>query len=114
MRISDWSSDVCSSDLIRWISVSDPPIAAWTPLETDGRMGRCLFGRATEELWDIHDRMLVILHPDERETWLLAPSDEAMRRYPAEQLVVDRTDESWFKRKSTEPERSEEHTSELQ
>src|SRR3546814_20368176 len=45
--------------------------------------------RATVELWDIHDRMPVILHPDEHETWLLAPSDEAMRRYPAEQLVVD-------------------------
>src|SRR3546814_16084254 len=45
--------------------------------------------RATVELWDIHDRMPVILHPDEHETWLLAPSDEAMRRYPAEQLVID-------------------------
>src|SRR3546814_15937115 len=32
--------------------------------------------RATVELWDIHDRMPVILHPDEHETWLLAPSDE--------------------------------------
>src|SRR3546814_10187015 len=45
--------------------------------------------RATVELWDIHDRMTVILHPDEHETWLLATSEEAMRRYPAEQLVVD-------------------------
>src|SRR3546814_16259537 len=45
--------------------------------------------RATVELWDIHDRMPVILHPDEHETWLLAPSDEAMRTYPTEQLVVD-------------------------
>lgn len=62
---------------------------------------------ATEELWDIHHRMPVILHPDDHETWLRAPADEAValvRRYPAGRLVVDRTDEAWFKRKSTEPE----------
>lgn len=41
---------------------------------------------ATEALWDIHHRMPVILHPDEHETWLRAPADEAMalvRKYPA-------------------------------
>lgn len=61
----------------------------------------------TEELWDIHDRMPVILHPDEHETWLRALADEAMAavpKYPATPLVVDRTDEPWFERKSIEKE----------
>ena len=52
--------------------------------------------------------MPVILHPDEHETWLRAPADEAMalvQKYPADLLVVDRRDEHWSKRKSSEPER---------
>src|SRR3546814_4288315 len=39
MRISDWSSDVCSSDLLAWQSgVHRPPDAAADPA---GRGGRC-------------------------------------------------------------------------
>src|SRR3546814_907436 len=94
-----------------WISVSDQPIAAWVGLwKPTVEWGDAYSGvmvDATEELWDIHDRMPVILHPDEHETWLRAPADEAMalvRKYSAERLVVDRTDEPWFKRKSTKPE----------
>src|SRR3546814_13298135 len=26
MRISDWSSDVCSSDLVSWLALSRPPV----------------------------------------------------------------------------------------
>lgn len=56
---------------------------------------------ATEELWDIHDRMPVILHPDDHEAWLNAPAEEAMalvRKYPADRLTVERTANPWFKR----------------
>src|SRR3546814_12471483 len=35
MRISDWSSDVCSSDL-RWVPHGHPPVSAWTVLEDTG------------------------------------------------------------------------------
>lgn len=55
---------------------------------------------ATEELWDIHDRMPVILHPDEHEAWLRAPAEEAMalvKKYPA--------DKPWFKAKAKPVER---------
>src|SRR3546814_13947095 len=31
MRISDWSSDVCSSDLLRHADVLHPPVASWVP-----------------------------------------------------------------------------------
>src|SRR3546814_10222907 len=75
MRISDWSSDVCSSDLPKgkmtrtWISVEDQPTAAWAGLwRPSDEWGDCYTGvmvYATEELFDIHDRMPVILHPDE-------------------------------------------------
>lgn len=89
-----------------WISVEDQPLAAWAGLwrPTD-EWGDCFTGvmvDATEELFDIHDRMPVILHPDEHEAWLRAPAEDAMalvRKYPAGRLVVDRTDEPWFKRK---------------
>src|SRR3546814_4247615 len=54
MRISDWSSDVCSSDLHAWVNCPDEGALA------------------------------------------------LVRKYPAGRLVVDRTEESWFKRKSNE------------
>lgn len=62
---------------------------------------------ATEELWDIHDRMPVILHPDEHDAWPNAPAEGAMalvRKYPAGRLVVERTAEPWFRKKAAAPE----------
>ena len=90
-----------------WISVADQPTAAWAGLwrPTD-EWGDAYTGAmvdATEELFDIHDRMPVILHPDAHETWLRADADEAMKlvtQYPADRLTVERTDEPWFKRKN--------------
>lgn len=58
---------------------------------------------ATEELWDIHDRMPVILHPDDHDAWLNAPAEEAMalvRKYPADRLTVERTLDPWFKKQN--------------
>lgn len=92
-----------------WISVADQPLAAWAglwkPTDEWGDAYSGVMVDATEELWDIHDRMPVILHPDEHDAWLRAPADEAMtlvRKYPADRLVVDRTSEPWKKAKSVE------------
>ena len=89
-----------------WISVADQPLAAWAglwrPTDEWGDSYTGVMVDATEELWEIHDRMPVILHPDEHEAWLHAPAEEAMallRKYPAGRLEVERTDEPWFKRK---------------
>lgn len=94
-----------------WISVADQPIATWAGLwKPTVEWGDAYSGvmvDATEELWDIHDRMPVILHPDEHDAWLRAPAEEAMklvRKYPADRLTVDRTAEPWTRRspKTTE------------
>jgi putative SOS response-associated peptidase YedK len=90
-----------------WISVEDQPTAAWAGLwRPSDEWGDCYTGvmvDATEELFDIHDRMPVILHPDEHNAWLNAPAEDAIalvRKYPAGRLAVDRTDEPWFKPKT--------------
>lgn len=88
-----------------WIRVADQPLAAWAGLwrPTD-EWGECYTGvmvDATAELFDIHDRMPVILRPDEHDAWLHAPADEAMtlvRQYPAALLEVERTSDPWSAR----------------
>lgn len=89
-----------------WISVADQPLAAWAglwrPTDEWGSAYTGVMVDATEELFDIHDRMPVILHSDEHEAWLHAPAEEALgllRKYPAGRLAVHRTDEPWFKKK---------------
>ena len=91
-----------------WISVTDQPIAAWAglwrPTDEWGDAYTGVMVDATEELFDIHDRMSVILHPDEHDAWLNAPAEDAIalvRKYPAGRLVVDRTEVPWFKRRET-------------
>ncbi|HEV7340178.1 MAG TPA: SOS response-associated peptidase family protein [Sphingopyxis sp.] len=89
-----------------WISVEDQPIAAWAALwRPTVEWGDAYTGvmvDATEELFHIHDRMPVILHPEAHEAWLRADAQEAMAlvtQYPANQLAVERTSEPWFARK---------------
>ena len=90
-----------------WISVTDQPLAAWAGLwrPTD-EWGDCYTGvmvDATEELFHIHDRMPVILHPEDHDAWLYAPAEEAMAlvaKYPADRLAVERTEVPWFSRKA--------------
>jgi len=90
-----------------WISVADQPIAAWAglwrPTDEWGDAYSGVMVDATAELWDIHDRMPVILHPDEHDTWLRAPAEEAMvlvRKYPADRLAVDRSVDPWFAKRT--------------
>ena len=89
-----------------WISVADQPLAAcaglWRPTDEWGNCHTMVMVDATEELWDIHDRMPVILRPEDHDAWLHAPAEEAMAlvaQYPAAQLQVRRTDEPWSTRK---------------
>lgn len=59
---------------------------------------------ATPELMHIHDRMPVILEPDDHDLWLRASADEAfalLRPYAASRLAIDRTGEPWFSRRKS-------------
>src|SRR3546814_6877271 len=85
-----------------WISVEDQPTAAWAGLwRPSDEWGDCYTGvmvDATEELFDIHDRMPVILHHDEN-AWVNCPDEDALalvRKSPEGKRVVDRTEESWL------------------
>src|SRR3546814_2824023 len=92
MRISDWSSDVCSSDLAELVDLLD---------------GACFCASDDREAdsWDTqHDRFL--LDAQEMATRLLL-GDEAALLERLRAVLAYRT--QWFV-----PERSEEHTSELQ
>jgi putative SOS response-associated peptidase YedK len=88
-----------------WISVKDQPMAAWAglwrPSDEWGDVYTGVMVDATKELWDIHDRMPVILQPDDHEAWLNAPAEDALkllRKYPADRLEVERTDVRWIRR----------------
>jgi putative SOS response-associated peptidase YedK len=53
---------------------------------------------AVPEMIEIHDRMPVILSPEDHEAWLHAPAEEALklvRQYPAERLLINHTAEPW-------------------
>ena len=57
---------------------------------------------ATDELFDIPDRMPVILHAANQEAWLHAPPEDAMKlvaKYPADRLAIEHTEVPWFSRK---------------
>lgn len=85
-----------------WIRVTDQPLAAWAglwrPTDEWGDAYTGVMVDATEELLDIHDRMPVILHPEDHEAWLRAPAEEAIklvRKYPGHLLHADHTSEPW-------------------
>jgi len=89
-----------------WLSVVDQPLAAcaglWRPTNEWGDCYTMVMVDATEELFDIHDRMPVILHAADHDAWLQASAEEAMKlvtQYPASRLEVERTDVPWFSRK---------------
>ena len=61
---------------------------------------------AVPEMMEVHDRMPVILRPEDHEAWLHAPTDEALKlvaQYPADQLVVDHTTELWYAGRTARP-----------
>ncbi|MFC0104436.1 SOS response-associated peptidase [Sphingopyxis terrae] len=93
-----------------WISVADQPLAAWAglwrPTDEWGDAFTGVMVDATPELFDIHDRMPVILSRDAYDTWLRADAEEAfalVKQYPADRLSLERTSEPWFARKTRSP-----------
>lgn len=90
-----------------WICVADQPVAAWAGLwRSSDEWGACYTGvmvDATEELGDIHDRMPLILDPEDHACWLNGRAEDAMtlvRTYPADRLVVERSTDPWFQKRS--------------
>ena len=85
-----------------WISVANHPIAAcaglWRPSDEWGNCYTMVMVDAVLEMMEIHDRMPVILQPEDHDAWLYAPVEQAMtlvKQYPADRLVVEHTSEPW-------------------
>jgi putative SOS response-associated peptidase YedK len=86
-----------------WISIADQPLAAcaglWRPTDEWGDCYTMVMVDAVPEMMSIHDRMPVILHPEDHDAWMQAPAERAMElvaQYPADQLVAEHTDEPWY------------------
>lgn len=85
-----------------WVRVAEQPIAAcagfWRPTDEWGDSYTMVMVDAVPEMMEIHDRMPVILHPDDWDSWLHAETDQALelvKQYPANQLIIEPTDELW-------------------
>lgn len=93
-----------------WFSVKDHPVFAWAGLwRESAEWGSVYSGVMTdcnEAIRPVHDRMPVLLHPDEHDAWLNGSFDDAVafqaRCFPAELIVMERTSEPWVKRKASE------------
>ena len=86
-----------------WISIADQPLAAcagfWRPTDEWGDSYTMVMVDAVPEMLEVHDRMPVILNPEDHEAWLHAAPEEALklvRQYPAGRLVIDHTAELWY------------------
>lgn len=73
----------------------------WRWSEEWGDVYSMVMTKACEQMTKVHDRMPIILRPDEYEQWTDGTPDEAMQlvRTCVDPLAVDRTPELWFKRK---------------
>jgi putative SOS response-associated peptidase YedK len=89
-----------------WFSVKGQPIFAWAGLWRDSaEWGPVYSGVMTdcnEAIRPVHDRMPVLLHPDEYDRWLHGSFDDMIgfqeRCFPDELIEMRRTDELWVKR----------------
>lgn len=93
-----------------WISMADQPLAAcaglWRPTDEWGNSYTMVMVDAVPEMMEVHDRMPVILRPEDHDAWLHAPTDEALQlvaQYPADQLIVDHTTELWYAGRTARP-----------
>lgn len=69
----------------------------WRDSDEWGRVYSMVITDPSEQVSKVHDRMPVILTPDQRHEWLTGSPDAAMalcRPYAGE-LVIDRTDQPW-------------------
>ena len=88
-----------------WYSLPDVDVIAiagiWRPTDQWGACYSMVMVAASAVMSDVHDRMPVILEPDDCARWMLAPPGEAFElvRTWGGQLVVDRSAEAWFQRR---------------
>lgn len=93
-----------------WYSLPDSDLFAvggiWRPTDEWGDAYSMVMVDGCPQMSDVHDRMPVILTPDQYDPWMRAPAEEAMSMVQTchSELAVDRTDEPWFKRKAAETE----------
>src|SRR3546814_6199102 len=103
MRISDWSSDVCSSDLLRELGYE---------IEFDPRRGLCEIRDVPNDLIYAMSRRAEQIDAHAKEHGLQGQAERSISffatRPPKQKVDLDTLHAQWAER------RSEEHTSELQ
>nr|WP_246638650.1 SOS response-associated peptidase family protein [Rhizobium binae] len=88
--------------------MKDQPVFAWAGLwrisDEWGPVYSGVMTDANEAIQPVHNRMPVLLHPDEYEQWLHGSFEEALafqkRTFPPELVTMERTSELWAKKKS--------------
>jgi putative SOS response-associated peptidase YedK len=91
-----------------WFSVAGSPIFAWAGMWKDshewGPVYSGLMTDCNEAVRPVHDRMPVLLHPEEYDTWLRGSLDDVMafqsRCWPDELTAMERTSDPWLRRKT--------------
>lgn len=86
-----------------WFSLPGQPLFAWAGMwKRSDEWGAVYSGLMTdcnELVAQVHDRMPVLLHPDEHDRWLHGSLDEVRafqdRCFPPELLDMERTDQRW-------------------
>lgn len=90
-----------------WFNVKDRPIFAWAGFwRVSDEWGPVYSGLMTdcnEAIRPVHDRMPVLLHTDEYDSWLRCEIDAVAafqkRCFPDEMIEMNRTEEPWRKAK---------------
>lgn len=89
-----------------WYSLPDVDVMAiagiWRPTDEWGDCYSMVMVDASAEMSDVHDRMPVILAPDDWARWMVAAPGEAfgLVRTWSGPLVVERSAEAWFRHSS--------------
>jgi len=89
-----------------WFRVKDQPIFAWAGMWKDsnewGPVYSGLMTDCNEAIRPVHDRMPVLLHPDEHEAWLHGSIDDVIafqaRCFPDALIEMERTNVPWIRR----------------
>jgi len=108
-----WEAEGIKGSMTRTaFRVKDQPIFAWGALwRESAEWGAVYSGSMTdcnEAIRPIHDRMPVLLHPNEYDTWLNGSFDDLMgfqtRCFPDDLIEMERTTELWKRPKATSAE----------
>jgi putative SOS response-associated peptidase YedK len=89
-----------------WFRYRGQPLFAWAGMWRDsaewGPVYSGLMTDCNEAIRPVHDRMPVLLHPDEYDTWLHGSIDNVIafqaRCFPDDLIEMERTPEPWLRR----------------